>query len=190
MLSCAASAWGLSAWATVLRAVPIATLARRADAVVVARRVTGLDLHAEMRGGRIVTTSELEVSRVLARRPLGPEPGPRVSLVTPGGVVDGPSGPIAQRVEGTPDIPSDRWSIVLLHRTAEGSWTVLNLALGVLPLSPPAPGQQDWRVLPPSTYGVTLVDAEGRPATTSALGVPPAGITVAEFVNSLTSSPP
>lgn len=190
VLACALSALGLSARATVFRAVPIATLTQRADAVVIARRVSGLDPRAEMRGGRVYTTTVLEVSRVLARGPRATGLGPRVAVVLPGGVVDGPTGPVAQRVEGTPALSSDAWSVVLLHRAADGAWTVLNLSLGVLPLHPPSPGANDWRVMPPGLGGIELVDVAGRPAAPDALGIPPSGIALAEFVRRLSGSTP
>lgn len=189
-LACALSALGLSARATVFRAVPIATLAQRADAVVVARRVSGLDPHAEMRGGRICTTSVLEVTQVLARGPRAGALGPRVAVVLPGGVVNGPTGPVAQHVDGAPALSTDAWSVVLLHQTADGAWTVLNLSLGVLPLRPPAPGADGWRVMPPGLGGVELVDGAGRPAAPDALGIPPGGIALAEFVRRLSGSTP
>lgn len=172
------------------RAVPTATLAQRADAVVVARRMSELDPHAEMQGGRVYTTTVLEVSQVLARGPRATGLGPRVTVVLPGGVIEGPTGPVAQRVEGTPTFSTDAWSVVLLHRTADGAWTVLNLSLGVLPLRPPAPGADDWRVMPPGLGGVELVDVAGRPAAPDALGIPPGGIALSEFVRRLSGSTP
>jgi len=181
-------AGAIPAQGTVFRAVRVEVMAARADAVVVARRASGLDSRAEMRGGRIVTTLSLEVSRVVTAGPRGRDLAGSVAVTLPGGTVVGPHGPLAQQLAGTPDFAPGAWQVVFLHRLADGRWTVLNLALGVYPLAHHADGTV--HVMPPPLRDATLVDAQGQPASVEALGLGPEGLPWSVFVQRIAGARP
>lgn len=134
----------------------------QADAVVVARAVTAPDGRTASRSfwrdGRIYTDLSLELVSTI-RGPLPPS-GP-LTLRLPGGAV----GAIGQHLPGTPSFAPGSTQLILLHRCDGGAaWCVLDLSLGVYPLSVDPGGV--WMVHPPSRQGLELVPpAGGAPAS-------------------------
>ncbi|MDB4932004.1 MAG: hypothetical protein JWM10_4488 [Myxococcaceae bacterium] len=151
-----------AARATTLVARPLDAMIREADAVALVTTPDAVAARARWVDGRIVTDVEVSVVEAL-RGDLAVGP---LTLRLPGGTV----GNITQRLPGAPAFaPGGTW-VVLLHRTADGAYTVFDLCLGQLPITLD-PATRDALVRPAPAADVTLI-ADPRAVASAASALP------------------
>jgi hypothetical protein len=142
--------------ATVMLHRSVDELAAMADAVVVATAPRGPDgglrASSAWRAGRIFTDVGLTVNVPIA----GPfSAGAALTVRLPGGVV----GDVGQTVAGAPVFRAGETYVVFLQRLPDGSWAVLDMAAGLLPVS--ADPVRGMTVFPSRADGITFVEPPG-----------------------------
>lgn len=133
--------------ATVLVDPGLEALTRRAYAVALVTPTA--EARARWERGRIVTTTRVTVRSVLRGASLPAS----VEVDLPGGRV----GEVAQRVEGTPALTPGAPVVLLVQRLSSGRLTVLDLALGALPVTVSPSGEA--RVWPARSEGAEVTRA-------------------------------
>lgn len=136
-----------AARSTVLVDPGVEALARRAYAVALVTPTT--ESRARWDRGRIVTTTRVTVRAVLRGAPLSAS----IEVDLPGGRV----GEVSQRVEGTPALTPGAPVVLLVQRLSSGRLTVLDLALGALPVTVSPSGEA--RVWPARAEGAEVTRA-------------------------------
>lgn len=165
---------GVDAVATTLVTRSTEERVTRAHSVVIAEVAVDAQGHREARAfwreGRIFT----DVTMVLRETLRGASPGARFVVRLPGGALDG----VTQHLVGAPALEAGEVAVVILHRVADGSLGVMDLAAGVMPLSVDARGVVTVR--PGDTGDISFLPSpDGAPRGWS---MPATGCSLDEFV--------
>lgn len=149
LVAAVALAVSTPAWATLMLAADLETLARRSDAIVRGKAVRSVSV-ATADGQQIQTITTVRVAASLKGGV-----GETVEVRTPGGTL----GDLEQRVAGAPEFEEGQEVVVFLHRASERHFAVEGLGLGKFDVIRDADGEPRVRQ---RVRGLSVVEPDGR----------------------------